>query len=145
MPLLFQLFTNKRVEIEKAEVTQADKDVTERIGKLKDAIESAADVTPESKALVGEMIRIEAQYGPVARAITEAALAGRHSEAVDMMNTQCRPLLAQLVKATNAYTADTRERGRQMADKAHEQCVAQRIMMFGIAPRPLRQRYLPLS
>ena len=89
-------------------------------------------MTPESKALVGEMIRIEAQYGPVARAIAEAALAGRRPEAVDMMNSQCRPLLAQLVKATNTYTAYTRERGRQMADKAHEQYVAERIMMFGI-------------
>ena len=120
------------VEIEKADVKKADDDVTQRIGKLKEAIETATDATPEAKALVGEMVRIEAQYGPVARAITEAALGGRRDQAVEMMNTQCRPLLTQLIKATNAFTAYTRERGHRMADKAHEQYVAQRIMMFGI-------------
>jgi len=120
------------IEIEKAEVARADNDVTQRIGKLKEAIETSASATPEAKALVGEMVRIETQYGPVARAITDAALAGRRPEAVEMMNTQCRPLLAQLIKATNAYTAYTRERGHRMADAAHEQYLAQRIMMFVI-------------
>jgi len=120
------------VAIEKAEVASADEDVTRRIGKLKEAIETGTNVTPEAKALVGDMVRIEAQYGPVARAITEAALGGRRDQAVEMMNTQCRPLLAQLIKATNAYTAYTRQRGQQMADAAHEQYGAQRTMMLCI-------------
>ncbi len=120
------------LEIEKADVAKADKDVAERLGKLKESVETAADATPEAKALVGEIVRVEAQYGPVARAIVDAALGGRHSESIDMMNTQCRPLLSQLVKATNTYTAYTRGRGQKMADKAHDQYVTQRIMMFGI-------------
>ncbi len=88
------------IEIERAVVTAAHKDVTTHLGKLK---ELAKDASGEGKRLILEMDRIEQAYGPVALNIVELALAKQNEEAIAKMNKDCRPLLAALVKVSDAY------------------------------------------
>ncbi|MGC4061214.1 MAG: methyl-accepting chemotaxis protein [Aquabacterium sp.] len=90
-------------DIEKAAVMQAHQDVQTAIAHLKDIIAKADDITDRDRALMANIERIEAQYGPVALDIGAAALAGRRDEAVHKMNTKCRPLLAALLKATHDF------------------------------------------
>ena len=90
-------------EVEKAAVTQAHAEMQQAMGKLKQALAGAADLGESDAALVGEMERVEAQYGPVALVIVGLALDDKHDEAVAKMNAECRPLLAALLKATDDY------------------------------------------
>ncbi|WP_257982644.1 MCP four helix bundle domain-containing protein, partial [Burkholderia pseudomallei] len=98
------------VELEKAAVTQAEDDVQAHLRRLKELLSSASDGNDKARGLVADIDRVEAQYGPVALAIVNAALNNRHDEAITMMNDQCRPLLAQLVKATNPTRPHTPRR-----------------------------------
>ncbi|CAN7650168.1 methyl-accepting chemotaxis protein [Trinickia sp. LjRoot230] len=118
------------IEAEKAAILQADKDVTQRLGRLKEQIAAAADAPPEAKSLIADIDRIETQYGPVARTIVEAALAGRHPEAIAMMADQGRPLLAQLITATKTYLAYTNVRAEKLIADAADHYATQRLLMI---------------
>ncbi|MFK4705879.1 methyl-accepting chemotaxis protein [Roseateles asaccharophilus] len=92
-------------DLEKAAVTKAHEDMQKSMAKLKDALAKATDLGEREKAMVAEMERIEAQYGPVALAIVGMALDDKREGAISKMNAECRPLLAALLKATDEYLA----------------------------------------
>ncbi|CAJ3791371.1 methyl-accepting chemotaxis protein [Burkholderia pseudomallei] len=120
------------VELEKAAVTQAEDDVQAHLRRLKELLSSASDGNDKARGLVADIDRVEAQYGPVALAIVNAALNNRHDEAITMMNDQCRPLLAQLVKATNAYSEYTRGRAQEMVRESADHYASQRLLLVGL-------------
>jgi methyl-accepting chemotaxis protein-1 (serine sensor receptor) len=100
------------LDLEKADVLRAHDDVQARLKQLNDMIAAATDTSEKAKSLVAEMGRVEGLYGPVATNIVGLALAGKRDEAIQKMDDECRPLLAQLVKATDdyaTYTASRRE------------------------------------
>ena len=111
--------TDADVQIEHAAVLQAHQDVKTHLKKLDDMIASS-DATADAKARVAKIDDIEAKYGPVALAIVDAALAHRHDEAVSILDDQCRPLLAALIKATDDYTEYTRAREAALVEKADD-------------------------
>ncbi|SAK91098.1 chemotaxis protein [Caballeronia fortuita] len=108
------------IEIEKAEVTRAHEDLQARLKQLNDMIAAASDTSEKAKHLVAEMLRVEALYSPVATKIAGLALSGKHEEAVVALDDECRPLLAQLVKATDDYASYTATRRDEIvrADQA---------------------------
>ena len=109
-------------EGEKAIVTEAHEGVQQALARLRQAQARAGDLGDGEQALVAEMERIEAQYGPVALAIVGLALDGHRDEAITKMNAECRPLLAALLKATQDYIAyEERQAGLrvQQADAAY--------------------------
>ncbi|WP_321793862.1 methyl-accepting chemotaxis protein [Caballeronia sp. J97] len=108
------------LELEKAEVMRAHEDVQARLRQLGDMLASATDTSEKAKNLAGEMARVEALYGPVATNIVGLALAGKRDEAIQKMDDECRPLLAQLVKATDDYATYTAARREDIvrADQA---------------------------
>ena len=120
------------IDLEKAAVTQAHEDVQSRLGKLKELTAQAGDTDDRARGLVEDIDRIEAKYGPVALAIVNAALTGKHEESITMMNEQCRPLLAALVQATNAYSEHARERAHEMEQQSAERYAFQRTLLIGI-------------
>ncbi|MHA7355346.1 methyl-accepting chemotaxis protein [Burkholderia pseudomallei] len=120
------------VELEKAAVTQAEDDVQAHLRRLKELLSSASDGNDKARGLVADIDRVEAQYGPVALAIVNAALNNRHDEAITMMNDQCRPLLAQLVKATNAYSEYTRGRAQEMVCESADHYASQRLLLVSL-------------
>ncbi|MDR6448830.1 methyl-accepting chemotaxis protein-1 (serine sensor receptor) [Paraburkholderia terricola] len=120
------------LEMEKAAVNQAHADVQARLKHLKEMIANAGDANEAARALVADIDRVEAQYGPVALAIVDAALNKRHEEAIAMMNEQCRPLLAALVKATNTYSEFTRNRAQALMQESARHYATQRMLLIGI-------------
>ncbi|MGC4079166.1 MAG: methyl-accepting chemotaxis protein [Rubrivivax sp.] len=117
----------------KAVVGEADARVQERLAKLKQAIAAADDVGPRERELFAEIERIESEYGPVARAIVELGASGQREEAVRRIDERCRPLLARLITAADAYV----EHGNQLAAEhvglADASFAAQRWLLLGIA------------
>jgi methyl-accepting chemotaxis protein-1 (serine sensor receptor) len=103
-----------QVELEKNDVTQAHQDVQAHLAKLNDMLAKSNTSTEQARSLVNDINNIEAKYGPVATAIVALALDNKRDEAIVKINTECRPLLAQLIKATDAYANYTHEREDQM-------------------------------
>ncbi|HVW48805.1 MAG TPA: methyl-accepting chemotaxis protein [Trinickia sp.] len=121
------------VELEKAAVQLADSDVKSSLRKLNDSAAAAgSDTSEQARAMIAEIGRIEAQYGPVAADIENDALNGRHDDAVRKIDENCRPLLAQLVKATDAFSAYTETRAERKVKRASDLYASQRVLLFGI-------------
>jgi methyl-accepting chemotaxis protein len=118
--------------VEKAAVTQAQEDVQSRLHKLNDMMANATDASDKARSLVAEINRIETAYGPVATDIVNLALANKRDEAVAKMNTECRPLLAALIKATNEYSDFTHTRAVQLVEDSAEHGANQRNLLIVI-------------
>ncbi|CAN7736861.1 methyl-accepting chemotaxis protein [Pseudorhodoferax sp. LjRoot39] len=113
------------LQAEKADVERAQQDVTERMAKLLQ-MASADGVSQKARELIADIARIEKQYAPVALGIVDLALKKQTDEAVRRMNDECRPLLAALTKATNAYSSYTEEHAAQMIEDAERQFETER-------------------
>ncbi len=130
---LVLVVTQKDLDLEKAEVLRAHDDVKNKLKQLNDMIASAKDATDRGRSLVQDINRVEAQYGPVATDILGLALAGKRDEAVQKMDNECRPLLAALIKTTDAYATYTHERQEQLVQAYDAQYVAQRNLLTGLS------------
>jgi len=78
--------------------------VTEALSKLKRMVEETRGVDVDDK-LVGEIERIEQQYGAVAQSIVKQAGEGHRDEAIHRIMRECQPLLDALIKAVDNYLA----------------------------------------
>ena len=122
----------KDVELEKAAVFKAHDDVGAALGKLKAAVAAASDVTERDRALVAEIGRVEALYGPVATDIVGKALDGQKEAAIARMNADCRPLLAALLQATNDYIAYDQELAGQRVQAAEDSQAHDRLTLASV-------------
>ncbi|MCX4155713.1 methyl-accepting chemotaxis protein [Paraburkholderia aspalathi] len=120
------------LEVEKADVTRAHEDVQIDLKKLNDMIASATDTSEKARSLVAEINRVEAAYGPVALNIVNLALTNKRDEAIAEMDEHCRPLLAALIRATNAYADYTRSRQEQLVNEYTAHYESQRNLLIAI-------------
>ncbi|WP_175716669.1 methyl-accepting chemotaxis protein [Burkholderia anthina] len=120
------------IALELAAVQQAHKDVQDNLAKLKDMIAAATDTTDRARELVGEIVRVEASYGPVALNIVGLAQAGKKDDATVDIDEHCRPLLAQLVRATDAYATYTHEREVAIAQEFADRYTTERNLLSAI-------------
>ncbi|CAB3762328.1 methyl-accepting chemotaxis protein [Paraburkholderia solisilvae] len=120
------------LDMEKDAVTRAHEDVSSRLRQLNEMIASATDTSETARSLVAEMNRVEKLYGPVALDIVALALAHHHDEAIQKMDDECRPLLAQLVKATDAYASFTKSREEQIVAEFAERYTWQRNLIAAV-------------
>jgi methyl-accepting chemotaxis protein-1 (serine sensor receptor) len=111
--------------VEKEVVTRAHAEVGLNLSKLKKLAEDDT-TTAEARRLIGEIDKIEQAYAPVALAIVELALNQKHDEAVAKMNSECRPLLAALIKVSTEFSNYTGERAAKLVETAHADYSAQR-------------------
>ncbi|WP_175946311.1 methyl-accepting chemotaxis protein [Burkholderia pyrrocinia] len=121
------------IELELAEVNQAHKDVQERLAKLNEMMANATDTADRARELVADIVRVETSYGPIALRIAALAQAGRKDEAIADIDEHCRPLLAQLVGATDAYATYTHERERAIARQFADRYTTERNLLAGIS------------
>ncbi|ELW9447541.1 MCP four helix bundle domain-containing protein [Burkholderia cenocepacia] len=119
-------------DIEKEAALQADREVGVLMGELTNAVREGSGASDKSRELVRQIGAVEAQYGPVARAIVDAAANNRRDQAITMINEQCRPLLAQLVAATDAYATYTRLRADQLVKESDDRYTSRRLMLIAI-------------
>ena len=101
------------LESEKAQVTRAHEDVAANLKKLNEMVRDAG-ADDKARSLVAEINRVETAYGPVATDIVGLALANKRDEAIVKMDDQCRPLLAALIRATDAYAGHAHARQETM-------------------------------
>jgi methyl-accepting chemotaxis protein len=101
-------------EVERAAEARAQHDVQTKLAQLNDMLAHATDASDEGRTLVANINRVEAVYSPVAQAIVDLAVDDNHDAAVKKINTECRPLLAVLVKATDDYINYVNRRSDQL-------------------------------
>ncbi|MDR7007451.1 methyl-accepting chemotaxis protein [Paraburkholderia strydomiana] len=118
------------LEVEKAAVLDAEKRVESNLEKFNAMVASAPDMTDKARALAGEISRIEQLYRPVALEIDRLAVDGQRDAAIAEIAVKCRPLLAALIKASNAYADATHEHAMQLAQESAEQFVHQRNLLI---------------
>jgi methyl-accepting chemotaxis protein-1 (serine sensor receptor) len=94
------------IAIEKASVLAAHADVGKHLAALT-KLSNQEGVSDKARQLIAEVGRVESLYGPVALWIVELALKKDTAAAIAKMNDECRPLLAALIKASNAYSEYT--------------------------------------
>jgi len=112
---------------------KAHEDLQLSLKKLKEAVASAADATERDRALVRAIDQVESQYGPVAVAIVEMAASGKHEEAVDKMNVNCRPLLAALLAATREYISYSEEQAQRNVEASAAAYASQRALLLSLS------------
>lgn len=118
------------MQFEKASAIQADLDVQSWLKKLDDAVGPQSDATDEARVLVRQIDRIEARYRPVALAIVKAAADGQRDKAVTLIDEQCRPLLTELIKATDAYEDYTLHRASVLVSESADSYARARMLMI---------------
>src|SRR6202012_5924756 len=121
------------IELEKADVTRADDDVRRFLKQLNDMVADKTDTSEQSRSLVAEINRSEGLYGPVATHIVGLALDGKRDQAIVEIDDNCRPLLAALVRATDAYAAYMRTRQEEMIGVQATHYQNQRNLLIAIS------------
>jgi methyl-accepting chemotaxis protein len=105
---------------------QAIQELHQELQKLQGAVALGEEA---ERGFVDRMTRIEMGYEPVARAIVDLAAAGRSDAAIAKMDTECPPLLAQLIAAAKDYRSYTREAGAMTVSAAERANSAQRTSL----------------
>ncbi|MFG6456052.1 methyl-accepting chemotaxis protein [Roseateles sp. BYS96W] len=116
------------LQAERAKVEQAHATTTEQLKKLQE-MSRADGVSDKARELIAAIADVERRYAPVALGIVNLALEHKRDEANQKMIEQCRPLLAELVDATNAYSNYTANRAEQLIH-ASEARVAREMNVF---------------
>ena len=117
---------------EQAAVTTAHRAVQDQLALLHRMLAADSKASDQARQLVADIGKVEQAYGPVALAIVELALNQHRDQAIARMNDECRPLLAALVRATNAYASYTESRTEALQQHAAEDYARQRNLMAAL-------------
>ncbi|MBB3015773.1 methyl-accepting chemotaxis protein [Cupriavidus alkaliphilus] len=120
------------LEREKADALRAHEDVQARLARLSEMVRQPG-VSDEARKLVEDVARVEAQYGPVATGIVGLAVERKIEEAVGRIDKQCRPLLAALIRSTDAYAEFTKARQKEMERRLETDYERQRNLLILIS------------
>ena len=122
---LVLVFKPEDVAVEKDVVTKAHAQVGINLTKLKKLAEDS-DTPEEARRMISEIDTIEQSYAQVALSIVNMALKGNREDAIAKLTTECRPLLAKLVKVSEEYSTYTTERSKKMVEAAAADYATQR-------------------
>ncbi|HYR25663.1 MAG TPA: methyl-accepting chemotaxis protein [Aquabacterium sp.] len=111
---------------EATEVREAHRRMKAHMEELKHLVAGAQDVRPQARQQMVEIERIQNQYEVVALDILQLGLQGQHEQAARKIETECRPLLRELVAALNAYVKMTEERSAEVLAQAQSDLAGQR-------------------
>jgi methyl-accepting chemotaxis protein len=121
------------VDLETAAVNRAHEQVGIKLKQLNEMIANANDTSETARSLVADMNRVEALYGPVALDIEHLALTNHHDEAAKELVEKCRPLLEQLVNATDAYASFTKTRQEAVVQGFEQRYAMLRAIIIGVS------------
>jgi methyl-accepting chemotaxis protein-1 (serine sensor receptor) len=113
----------------KAEVMRAHGGVQSNLKRLTE-MAGRPGVSAEARRLIAAMATVEHSYEPVALGIVDLALQGKREDAIAKMNSDCRPLLAALIKAAHDYRDYTTEHAQALVAQAAEDYAAQRNLLI---------------
>jgi len=119
------------VDAELTQVRAAHEEAQTALTQLGERL-ATAQVPSEVTAAFSRLRDVESRYAPVALGIVELAVRGDHESAIRKMNAECRPLLAELLQAAQAYGRLTEERS-QAALKAGEAAYHRNVTWLAVA------------
>ena len=125
--------TDAEREAERVVATKAHEDLHASLKSLKDAVATAADVTERDRTLVAAIDKVETAYTPVALAIVKLGMEGKHDEAVEKMNAECRPMLAALLTAAREYVDYSKEQAKHDVAASTAAYATQRTMLLALS------------
>jgi methyl-accepting chemotaxis protein-1 (serine sensor receptor) len=128
---LVLVLTPEDRDLEFAAVQRSEARVGQALAALKEALARDSDVQEEERNQSTAIEGIEASYGPVAMHIVELAMKGERDEAIGLMNSQCRPLLAGLIQAVQGYVALGGAHAAEQVAAADASFAANRAWMIG--------------
>ncbi len=121
------------IELEHQAVLKAEQTIEVRLVEFNRMVAAATDMPAQAHELATEIPRIERLYRPVALEIVRLAMDGQREAAIADINNKCRPLLADLKRATNAYTDATHARAVQMVSEAQVRFEHQRNLLIALS------------
>lgn len=116
--------------LEKEVVNQAHAAVKTNLSKLKQLAQDDPTVPEEARRMIAEIEKIEMAYEPIALTIVDLALKKETEAAIAKMNAQCRPLLAALIKVTDAYSTYNAAKSVKLIEAAHADFVSDRLSLL---------------
>ncbi|MBY0365415.1 methyl-accepting chemotaxis protein [Roseateles aquatilis] len=123
--------TDQEREAAKTAALDAAEGVRSRLTRLNEMIK-APGVSKGARDRVEAISRVETEYGPVAKSIVDLALEGKREESIAKINSECRPLLAKLVKASDDYAEYTRAHSAELVSESEADYHRQRNLLLGI-------------
>ena len=87
-------------------------------------------VSEDVRRMIDKIDGIEKRYSPVALGIVDLALQEKKEEAIAKMNSECRPLLAALVAASNEYAQYTTHHSLELIKAAEDRFAAARKQLI---------------
>ncbi|MBL8301795.1 MAG: MCP four helix bundle domain-containing protein [Ideonella sp.] len=119
-------------DVEHTAVKHAHEKVGTSLAALKGALSTGSHVAEQERKLFGELELVESRYGPVALGIVNVAVQGQRDEAIARMNADCRPLLAALLKAADAYIAYNVQSAHQEVESADAAYKTHLYLLIGV-------------
>jgi methyl-accepting chemotaxis protein-1 (serine sensor receptor) len=117
-------------ETDRVKKTHAE--VQTSLARLKE-LAKVPGVPEKARDFIARIDQVEQSYGPVALKIVDLALKGDRDSAVADMNDKCRPLLAQLVKASDEYAAFAASVSAGLATASNDRYREQRNVLVASA------------
>jgi len=117
----------------KAAVEAAHQRVGSVLASMKEALTKEIGVSAEERTHFAELERVEVLYAPVALKVVSLALADKKDEAINVINTECRPLLASLNKAADGFVDQAKAQALAESKAALTAISAGQAMMLGIS------------
>jgi methyl-accepting chemotaxis protein len=119
----------EEIAAEQSVAQQSHQEATQALRRL---IELAQEpnVSEQTREFIRKITAVEAQYAPVALNIVDLAVRGQREEAIRRINEECRPLLTQLIRASDDYARFTASRADQQVADAREAYERQRALLI---------------
>jgi methyl-accepting chemotaxis protein len=113
--------SEERIQFNKTQIEKAHKDVQAHIKDLQEAVSKLEPKDESLKLALDSIIKTEAQYGPVALDITQLGSSGQRNTAVAKINTECQPLLDQLISNISKFNQDGKRIGQANVDRSKQE------------------------
>jgi len=124
--------TDKELEFDA--VVKAHEHVGASLESLQALVKADEHATDLDYAYLDEIAKVESLYGPVALTIVQLAANAQREAAIEMMNTECRPLLAQLLGVVAEYVEYSDIQSAKAVTDTHSTFVMNRnMLLFGSA------------
>ncbi len=120
-------------DAEIAAATTAHEALQTDLKSRKIAVTGAEDATDEERSRFAQIERVEAIYSPIALGIVKLARDGRRDEAIDKINIECRPQLAELLKAVREYMEYGKQPAQQRVTADDTAYSTQRILLLAVS------------
>ncbi|CAN5360058.1 methyl-accepting chemotaxis protein [soil metagenome] len=101
-------------EAEKKLTVEAHAQVEAALARLRQVVEADAGADAEERQMLGDLVTIETRYRSIALDIVARAAGDDRQGAIDKMNSECKPLLAALLKTSR----DLADHEQQMAGES---------------------------